>query len=63
MPHLSRYWLMLAQRSFERLLTVSSGIYRYADFASEITSEHFSSKRLPAKDRDREFLRKSKLDV
>jgi hypothetical protein len=58
--HLSR--LCSRQRSCERLLTLSSGIYRYAEFASEITSEHFSSKRLSAKDRDRGFLRRSKID-
>jgi hypothetical protein len=44
---------MVAQPSCERLLTLSSGIYRYAECMGLITFEHFSSKRLSAKDSDR----------
>jgi hypothetical protein len=53
---------MVAQPSCERLLTLSSGIYRYAEYMSVVTFEHFSSKRLSAKDSDRGIPRSPKID-
>jgi hypothetical protein len=44
------------------LLTLSSGIYRYAEYASVITFEYLWSKRLSAKDCDRGILRSPKID-
>jgi hypothetical protein len=53
---------MVAQASCECLLTLSSGIYRYVEYASVIRFEYSSLKRLSAKDCDRGFLRSPKID-
>lgn len=52
-----------AQGTCDCLLTLSSDIYRYAESASVITFEHFSSKYLSSKDSDRRILRSPKMRV